>query len=94
MERIQIAGASLRIVNMVLDTSTATGKLMLIVLGSVAHLVREMMLERQREGIAKAKAEGKYRGAKRSFSASSQAHGRGEVHGGHRRELGFTPGFV
>lgn len=45
-----------------LDTTTATGKLMLNVLGSVAEFEREMMLERQREGIAKANAEGKYRG--------------------------------
>ena len=37
---------------------------MLNVLGSVAQFEREMMLERQREGIAKAKAEGKYKGRK------------------------------
>ena len=35
---------------------------MLNVLGSVAQFEREMMLERQREGIAKAKADGKYKG--------------------------------
>lgn len=35
---------------------------MLNVLGSVAQFEREMMLERQREGIAKAKAQGKYKG--------------------------------
>ena len=38
------------------------GKLMLNVLGSVAPFEREMMLERQREGIAKAKSEGRYKG--------------------------------
>jgi DNA invertase Pin-like site-specific DNA recombinase len=48
--------------NLGLDTSTATGKLMLSVIGAVAQFEREMMLERQREGIAKAKIEGKYRG--------------------------------
>ena len=37
---------------------------MLNVLGSVAQFEREMMLERQREGIAKAKADGKYKGRK------------------------------
>ena len=42
--------------------STATGKLMLSVLGGVAAFEREMMLELQREGIAKAKADGVYRG--------------------------------
>ncbi len=35
---------------------------MLNVLGSVAQFEREMMLERQKEGIAKAKADGKYKG--------------------------------
>ena len=59
---IEKAGASLRILAMNLDTGTPTGKLMLNVLGSVAQFEREMMLERQREGIAKAKAQGKYRG--------------------------------
>ena len=47
-----------------LDTGTPTGKLMLNVLGSVAEFERAMMLERQREGIAKAKSEGKYIGRK------------------------------
>jgi DNA invertase Pin-like site-specific DNA recombinase len=47
-----------------LDTTTAGGKLMLNVFGAVAQFEREMMLERQREGVAKAKAEGKYKGRK------------------------------
>ena len=54
--------ANLSVLAMGLDTSTATGRLMLNVIGSVAQFEREMMLERQREGIAKAKAEGKYKG--------------------------------
>ena len=37
---------------------------MLVILGAVAQFERDMMLERQREGIAKAKAEGKYVGRK------------------------------
>ena len=35
---------------------------MLTVLGGIATFERDLMLERQREGIAKAKAEGKYKG--------------------------------
>ncbi len=62
--RIEAKEASLRILAMNLDTATPTGKLMLNVLGSVAQFEREMMLERQREGIAKAKAEGRYKGRK------------------------------
>ena len=54
----------LRVLNLGMDTQTPTGKLMLTVLGGVAQFEREIMLERQREGIAKAKAEGKYRGRK------------------------------
>ena len=53
---------SLQIVNQGIDTATATGKLMLTMLGAIAEFERSMMLERQREGIAKAKAEGKYKG--------------------------------
>jgi DNA invertase Pin-like site-specific DNA recombinase len=56
--------AALRILNMGIDTQTPTGKLMLAVLGGVAQFEREIMLERQREGIAKARSEGKYRGRK------------------------------
>ena len=62
VDRIEKKRASLRILAMNLDTATPTGKLMLNVLGSIAQFEREMMLERQREGIAKAKAEHKYKG--------------------------------
>jgi DNA invertase Pin-like site-specific DNA recombinase len=41
-----------------------TGKLMLTVLAGVAQFELEIMLERQREGVAKAKAAGKYKGRK------------------------------
>jgi DNA invertase Pin-like site-specific DNA recombinase len=44
------------------DTRNPTSKLMLTILAGVATWEREIMLERQREGIAKAKAEGKYKG--------------------------------
>ena len=54
----------LRILNLGMDTQTPTGKLMLTVLGGVAQFEREMMLERQKEGVAKAKAAGKYKGRK------------------------------
>jgi DNA invertase Pin-like site-specific DNA recombinase len=61
-ERAKAKGVGLRILAMNLDTGTPTGKLMVNLLGSIAEFERELMLERQREGIAKAKAEGKYRG--------------------------------
>ncbi|MCT4595066.1 MAG: recombinase family protein [Anaeromicrobium sp.] len=48
-----------------LDTTTPTGKLMLTMIGAIAEFERECLLERQREGIALAKAEGKYKGRKK-----------------------------
>ena len=57
-------GADLHILNLNIETSSATGKLLLTMIAAVATFEREMMLERQREGIAKAKAEGKYKGRK------------------------------
>lgn len=45
-----------------LDTTTATGRLMLTMIGAIASFEREIMLERQAEGIAIAKAAGKFKG--------------------------------
>jgi DNA invertase Pin-like site-specific DNA recombinase len=57
---------SLRVLSMSgsqpLDTGTATGRLMLAVIGAVGQAERESMLERQREGSSKAQKEGKYKG--------------------------------
>lgn len=53
------AGASLRVLDMNIDTGTASGALMLNVLSSVAQFERDLMLERQRVGIEAAKARDK-----------------------------------
>lgn len=74
MAELRRKGVELRILALNLDTGTPTGKLMLNLLGSIAEFERELMLERQREGIAKAKADGKYKG--RAPTARNQA---GEV---------------
>src|ERR1700733_821755 len=64
--RLERRKVSLRVLSMsgsqTLDTGTATGRLMLAVIGAVGQAEREAMLERQREGIAKAKREGRYKG--------------------------------
>jgi len=54
-----------------LDTRNPTSKLMLTILAGVATWEREIMLERQREGIAKAKADGKYLGRKATIDAAA-----------------------
>ncbi|MCQ4863297.1 recombinase family protein [Pseudoflavonifractor phocaeensis] len=47
-----------------IDTTTPSGKFMLTIFGAVAELEREYILQRQQEGIAIAKQQGKYRGRK------------------------------
>lgn len=47
-----------------IDTSTPTGKLLVTMIGAINEFERQNMLERQREGIAVAKREGKYKGRK------------------------------
>ncbi|HXV22624.1 MAG TPA: recombinase family protein [Alphaproteobacteria bacterium] len=70
-EAVERKGARLRILGLDLDTSTATGKLLLAMVGAIAAFGRELMLERQREGIAAAKAAGKYRGRKATARAKA-----------------------
>ena len=64
LEIIQSKGADLQILDMNLDTSSPTGKLLLNLMGSIYQFEREILLERQMVGIAKAKLEGKYKGRK------------------------------
>lgn len=64
LQALEQKRVAVRILNLGMDTQTPTGKLMLTVLGAVAQFEREMMLERQREGIAKAKSDGRYKGRK------------------------------
>jgi len=64
LQALESKRVGVRILNLGMDTHTPTGKLMLTMLGAVAQFEREMMLERQREGIAKAKSEGRYKGRK------------------------------
>lgn len=70
-QKLEECGVTLRVLSLDLNTSTPTGRLMLTVLGGIAAFERDLMLERQREGIAKAKAEGKYKG--RAPTARSKA---------------------
>jgi DNA invertase Pin-like site-specific DNA recombinase len=48
-----------------IDSSTPSGKLMLTMIGAINEFERTNLLERQREGIALAKKEGKYKGGKK-----------------------------
>lgn len=55
-----------------IDTSTPSGKFMLTIFAAVAELEREYLLQRQREGIAAAKAQGKYKGRKPKIHSDTE----------------------
>ena len=61
-QRISAKGARLRILDISVDTATATGRLTFTLLAAVAEYERRLLLERQREGIAAAKTAGRYKG--------------------------------
>lgn len=63
---------ALHVLNLGIDTSTPTGRLMLTMIGAVAAFERQLLLERQAEGIALAKTKGKYRGRKPTAMAKAQ----------------------
>lgn len=55
---------SLQVLNLGIDTASPTGRLMVTLIGAIATFERQLLLERQAEGIALAKQKGKYKGRK------------------------------
>lgn len=72
-------GVALRILDFggsEVDTKSPSGRLIVTMFGAVAQFERELLLQRQREGIAKAKAEGRYKGrAPTARRAAAQVRG-------------------
>lgn len=64
VETLDKKQVSFKVLNINLDTATSTGRLMLSMLAAIGQFEREMMLERQREGIRIAKEAGAYKGRK------------------------------
>jgi DNA invertase Pin-like site-specific DNA recombinase len=63
-EQLAAKNAGLKILDLKIDTTTPEGRLSFNLFASIAQFEREVMLERQKVGIAKAKADGKYKGRK------------------------------
>lgn len=71
IERLTSKGVSFKCLNQSgVDTDSSTGRLMLAILGAVAAFENDIRRERQAEGIAKAKAAGRYRGRPASVDVS------------------------
>lgn len=64
VERLKAKGVGLRILGTNIDTTSANGELMLNMLAAFAQFERQLLLERQKVGIARAKAAGRYKGRK------------------------------
>ena len=64
VKAIEDAGAKFKSLKENFDTSKPVGRLQMTMMAAIAEFEREMILERQREGIAIAKREGKYKGRK------------------------------
>lgn len=65
-EDLEYKGVSVIIKELQIDSTSATGKMVLTIMASVSQMEREIMLERQKAGIAEAKAAGKYKGKQQS----------------------------
>jgi len=64
VQKIENAGANFVSIKEHFDTSTAVGRLQMAIMAAIAEFERSLILERQREGIAIAKKNGKYKGRK------------------------------
>jgi len=65
VETFQIKGVGFKSLKEDISTQGASGKFILTLLGAVATFERELMLEKQKDGIASARSQGKYKGKQR-----------------------------
>lgn len=75
VHRLDAKDVALRILDFggsAVDTKSPSGKLLLTIFAAMAQFEREVMLQRQREGIAAAKAAGKYKGRKPTARAKTE----------------------
>lgn len=82
--KLEAKGVALRICDFggqPVDTQSPSGKLIITMFGAVAAFERELLLQRQKEGIARAKREGRYKGraptARRRLSEIRALHAEG-----------------
>lgn len=72
LDRKQVSFRILDFGGSAVDTQSPSGRLLLTMFGAMAQFEREVMLQRQREGIAAAKAAGRYKGRKPTARAKAE----------------------
>lgn len=73
VDALSAKGVGLRVLQQPFDTTTSEGRLLLNILGAFAEFEGAIRAERQRDGIAKAKAEGRYKGRPASIDPAEVA---------------------
>ena len=71
VDQLEAKGVGFRVLQQAIDTTTSEGRLMLNLLGSFAEFENDIRRERQREGIDRALAEGRYNGRPRSVDGDA-----------------------
>jgi DNA invertase Pin-like site-specific DNA recombinase len=86
-------GVALKILDMGVNTACPAGRLFLNIVGSIAQFEREIMLERQRDGIAAAQAAGRYKGRKPTARAQEAEIRRLAAEGMKREDIAHRLGL-
>jgi DNA invertase Pin-like site-specific DNA recombinase len=73
VDTLTAKGVGLRVLQQPFDTTTSEGRLLLNILGAFSEFETEIRKERQRDGIAKAKTEGRYKGRPKSIDPAQIA---------------------
>ncbi|MBP2296618.1 recombinase family protein [Azospirillum rugosum] len=97
-DRLERKGAAIRVIDLGIDTSSPTGRMVAEIVVAVAAFERRLLLERQRVGIAVAKAEGRYKGraptARRRFAEVIELRQAGVLPGEIAARLGISRSSV
>lgn len=96
VEELEAKGASLEVLDQQIDTSTASGKAFLQMLGVFAEFETNLRKERQLAGIAKAKEAGKYKGRPETIDKDEirRMLSEGSSHAAIAKKLGCSPKTV
>lgn len=87
IEQLDKKGVSLVVQNLGIDTASSTGRLMVTMIGAISTFERQLLLERQAEGIAIAKAKGRYKGRKPTARAKLKEVQSLYKHGKSKRQI-------
>ncbi len=84
MEQVHAAGAAFRSLTEAIDTTTAAGRMLMQMLGSIAEFEREIIRERTRAGLAEARRHGRLGGRRHKLSPEARAEAVDDVLSGRK----------